>query len=169
MMLALAGVVAGCSTPPPEPRTFYFFMDDGIAREGVLARCNRDREATAQDTECVNARRAAAALAVEHERARSGELEAESERKLLALRARAAREAQAQQQAEAAARAAEEQAYEEQWREPAQPEGSLALPEFEVAALPPPANDFVIEHPEFALDDLATIPRPFHANEPVAQ
>lgn len=169
MLVAVAGAIAGCSTPPPEPRTFFFFMEDGIAREGVLARCNQDREATANDAECNNARRAAAAIAVEQERARSAELEAESERKLLALRARAAREAEAQQQAEAAARAAEEQAYEDQWREPEPAEGTLSLPAFEITAAAPPASDFVSEAPEVAVEDLTTIPRPFRSDVSVAQ
>jgi hypothetical protein len=153
--MAFAGLVAACSSPQPEPRTFFFFMEDGIAREGVLARCNRDRDATAEDEECNNARRAASALAVEQERGRRAALDAESERKLLAMRARADREAEMQRQAEAAAREAERQAYEDQWREP-------SPPAFEIAAVTPPASDVIIAAPELDLEELATIPRPFH-------
>jgi hypothetical protein len=93
-----------------------FFMEDGLAREGALTRCNRNRDATLNDVECANARRAAAAVAIEAERARAAELERESERKLVALRQRQARESAAAQEAAAAARAAAEAAYEAQWR-----------------------------------------------------
>ena len=44
----LAAVLAACS-PKPEPRTVLDFMDDGFAREGVLTRCNQNREETLDD------------------------------------------------------------------------------------------------------------------------
>jgi beta-glucosidase-like glycosyl hydrolase len=166
MMIALAGLVAGCDAPQPQPRSFFVFMDDGIAREGVLARCNRDRHATANDVECNNARRAAAAVALERERSRSASLEEQSERKLLALRVRAARDAEAQQQAEAEARVAEEQAYEQQWRN-TKPEDAIespAPPAFEVAVIAPPVNDVLIAPPTLELEELATVPRPFRTD-----
>lgn len=171
MMMALAGFVAGCEAPQPQPRSFFVFMEDGIAREGVLARCNRDREATANDVECNNARRAAAAVALEQERARSAALEEESERKLLALRLRAARETEAQQQAEAEAKLAEEQAYEQQWSNTAalDDDGVAAAtpparPAFEFTMLAPPANDVLFAPPLLEFEELATIPRPFHSD-----
>ena len=91
-------------------------MEDGIAREGVLTRCNQNRDATLTDEECANARRAAAAVALEAERAREPELARESEAKLLALRQREARRAASEQDAAAAALAAAEAAYEARWR-----------------------------------------------------
>jgi hypothetical protein len=166
MMIALAGLVAGCDVPQPQPRSFFVFMEDGIAREGVLARCNRDRDATANDVECNNARRAAAAIALESERARSASREQQSERKLLAMRVRVARDTEAQQQAEVDARVAEEQAYEEQWRNAKLDDGiePPTPPAFEFAAVAPPANEVLIAPPTLALEDLATIPRPFRTD-----
>jgi hypothetical protein len=103
-------------------------MDDGLAREGVLDRCNRDREATSADEECANARRATAAIALRAERERAPALEQESEAKLLALREREAIRAAAEQDAQAAARAAADVAYEARWRGPAEPRTAGASP-----------------------------------------
>src|SRR5262245_27342368 len=63
-------------------------MDDGFAREGVLTRCNQNREETLNDEECNNARRAAATVALAAERERAPVLEQRSEAKLAALRDR---------------------------------------------------------------------------------
>ena len=115
--IVFAGLVAACS-PQPDSRNFYFFMDDDLAREGVLARCNQDRAATLSDIECSNARRAAAAIALKAEQERNELFARESERKLLELRISISREAEAQQSAEAAARAAAEAAYDLQWKDP---------------------------------------------------
>ena len=95
----LAAALAACA-PEPEPRTVSDFMDDGLAREGVLTRCNRDREETLTDEECANARRATAAIALRAERERAPALEQESETKLLALREREARQTAAEQDAQ---------------------------------------------------------------------
>jgi hypothetical protein len=119
----VVGVLAACAPPEPEPRTFFDFMDDGLAREGVLTRCNQNRAATLNDVECINARRAAAVVALEQERSRAIDFERESERKLVALRERAEREAQAAVRAAAAAQAAARAAYEARWR------GANAAPE----------------------------------------
>ena len=108
-VVVVAGLVAACS---PQPDNFYFFMDDDLAREGVLLRCNQDRDATLSDIECSNARRAAAAVALKAEHERSELFARESERKLLALRISVSREAEAPQSAEAAAPGAAETAYE---------------------------------------------------------
>jgi hypothetical protein len=116
----VAAALAACA-PDPAPRTVLDFMEDGYAREGVLTRCNRNRDETLSNEECANARRAAAALAIEAERARAPGLEQESEAKLLALREREARRAAAEQDAAAAARVAAEIAYEARWNDPAGP------------------------------------------------
>jgi hypothetical protein len=113
-------VLVACA-PQPEPRTVLDFMDDGYAREGVLTRCNQNRDATLNDAECANARRAAAALALEAERARAAALAEQSEAKLLALRERVAVREATERDAAAAARAAAEAAYEASWRDPAGP------------------------------------------------
>ena len=114
----LAAALAACA-PKPEPRTIIDFMEDGFAREGVLTRCNQNREATLTDEECASARRAAAAVALEAERARASSLEQESEAKLVALRDREARQAAADLDALAATHAAAEAAYEARWPAPA--------------------------------------------------
>ena len=109
-------LLAACEEP--QPISFAEFMEDDIARDGTLARCNENREATIVDIECANARRAASAIALRVERARREAYELESERKLAELRAAVERERAAaraaQQRAEAAARAA----YEAQWERP---------------------------------------------------
>jgi hypothetical protein len=126
MTIGLAGFLAGCGSPQPAPRSFNDFMEDGLAREGVLARCKKSGPAYSE-TECANARRAAAAIAVAEEQARRAELERESEQKLRAMRDRAAREALEQERAAAAARAAAELAYERQWRDPTRPAADVAV------------------------------------------
>lgn len=134
LALLAATMVAACAPPQPKPRTVFEFKEDGIAREGVLTRCNKDREATLADAECANARRASAAIALEAERAREAELERASEGKLLALREREALRAAAEQDAAAAALAGAEAAYEARWR------NSGALPESERDPASPPAT-----------------------------
>jgi len=153
-------------------------MEDGLAREGVLARCNQDRRASVDDQECENARRAAATIGATGERERSQNYERESSRKLEALRDRAARQQQADEQAAAAAKAAEKDAYEAQWRDKnAAPSGSVgpisdngvddreslsqlpARPELKIAAIDPPKADVQPEKPE--IEHAAVIPRPF--------
>ena len=125
LVVCAAAIVSACSEPPL-PRTFTAFMEDRIAREGTLVRCNSDPDAAATDIECANARRAAAAIALRQEREQREALERESEFKLAALRDRLD-ERQRQADAEAAR---EEQAYEELWREegaarPSQPDDGL--------------------------------------------
>jgi hypothetical protein len=117
--LLLAVAIAACAPPQAEPRSVLDFMEDGLAREGVLTRCNRNRDETLTDEECANARRAAATIALENERARADGLARESESKLLALRQRRERQTAAEQDAAARVRAATEAAYEAQWRDPA--------------------------------------------------
>jgi len=142
--------MAACA-PQPEPRTALDFMDDGLAREGVLARCNEHREETLTDQECANARRAAATLALEAERARAPQLEQESEAKLLAMRNREGRQA-AEQDAAAPAFGAPlgtvmpsmTGASFDVYAEGADPLGRRTL---EVAAAEPPSNEVVIPAP----------------------
>jgi hypothetical protein len=130
-LLAAAFLIVACEQES-KPRSFEFFMEDGFAREGVLARCNQSPEQG--DVECANARRAASAIAAQADSAKSSERAAQSERKLVAMRDRSARAEQAQHEAEAAAQAANEAAYEARWRgdASAQPSGDAksAAPAF---------------------------------------
>jgi hypothetical protein len=174
MVTVFAGFVTACSSPPPEPRGFFVFMEDALAREGVLARCNQDRDSTLRDVECSNARRAAAAIAIELERDRSIALAHESERKLLALRARSARAADANAAAGGPVASfgapvgpvlpsMSETSLFDVYAEPTgQP---LNRPEFEIAAIEPPMSEVPIAHPALELEEFATIPRPFRSDE----
>ena len=142
----LAAVLAACA-PKAEPRTVQDFMDDGFAREGVLTRCNQNREETLNDAECSNARRAAATIALEAERARAPQLEQQSEAKLLALRGRQS-EADVEPTTHAAAFGT--------------PVGSV-LPSMArtlEVEIEPPSNDLVIA-PPLEVPELAVVPQPF--------
>lgn len=126
--LGLCLLVAACEQP--EPRNFSVFMEDSIARDGTLARCNQDPDGTADDIECAHARRAAVSIALRQERERREALEIESQRKIEQLmQEMLERERIAREEALAAARA-EREAYEALWRErgvePDQASGSEA-------------------------------------------
>jgi hypothetical protein len=154
--------------PQPAPRSVIDFMEDGLAREGVLIRCNESRQETVADLECVNARRAEATIALEAERARAPQLEQASEAKLLALRERDSRQAAAEQDAAAAPAPAfgaplgpvmpsmSSPSF-DVYAEGADPLGRRTL---EIAAAEPPVNDFVIAAPQLELTELAVVPRP---------
>jgi hypothetical protein len=161
VVVAVLGVA--CEQEAARPRSFEYFKEDGLAREGALARCNQDRDAAEADVECTNARRAGAAVAAELEQARSGELAAESERKLAAMRNLSARAEQAQQQAELAAQAAADAAYEAQWREVASLSQVPTRPALELAAVAPPVSE--IARPEIQIEQNAIIPRPFRNDD----
>jgi hypothetical protein len=135
----------GCVDEPP-PRSYVEFMDDRVAREGTLVRCNADRAATASDPECINARRAATTLAARADEAQRAQRDAASERRRMAARDYFAAQQAAQRQAESDARAQEELAYEAQWDDTANASDSPAAagdgrvattaPELEFIALP---------------------------------
>jgi hypothetical protein len=165
--LLTAAVLAACA-PDPRPRTVFDFMEDGLAREGVLTRCNQDRDATLTDEECANARRAAAALALEAERARESELERSSEAKLAAVRAREDRQNDTERpQATSSVPAfgapvgavmpSMAQSF-DVYASGAEPLGRRSL---EVEDVAPPANELEIQSPQLAVTDLAIVPRPF--------
>lgn len=102
----LAGLTA-CA-PEPLPRTTADFLDDPIALEATLARCNADRRRTLRDPECQNAREAAHKISVAEEEERLRKLEAESQRKLAELRRLQEAADEAQRRAEEARKEAEE-------------------------------------------------------------
>lgn len=94
------GLLAGCEEPRPTPVTQ--FMEDPIAMEATIIRCNADRAIRRHDPECVNAREAVRITEAIEQRARRETLEEQSERKLQALR-------KARDAADAALRHAEEE------------------------------------------------------------
>lgn len=171
--LLMAAGLAACA-PQSAPRTVSDFMEDGLARDGVLTRCNQDRDASLTDAECANARRAAAALALEAERGREPELERASEVKLAALRDRENQQNPVEPGAAAAAPAfgapvgavlpSMSQAF-DVYADGAEPLGRRAL---EIEAAVPPMNNLEIESPELVLTDLA-IPRPFRSDDAIQQ
>lgn len=166
------------------PRTVNAFMEDGLARDGVLARCNQDA-ASERDVECDNARRAAAAVAArdaDAARARSGDLARQSERKMLAMRERDSRTQQAQVQAAVDERTQNDAKYEAQWREQSSAGRTAsandvdadfdfvpARPSLAVAAVAPPTSDLTIVAPELDSNAVAIIPRPFRDTDKGAQ
>jgi hypothetical protein len=115
LAVALLGCVLATACSKPDARGFDEFMEDRIAREGVIARCNQNREATENDIECANARRAASTIALREEQARRRELELESDKKLSMLRAEIERRDRAKREAMDAALKAAQAAYEAQW------------------------------------------------------
>jgi len=139
-------------------------MDDGFAREGVLTRCNHNRDETLNDAECINARRAAATIALEAERARAPELEQRSEAKLVALRDR-----NSQSEAGAAGGTAAafgspvgtvlpSMSHEESLD--ASEGNELLGPHTIEIVVEPPSNDIVIA-PPLDVPELTVVPRPF--------
>lgn len=130
--------LAACDEP--QPRTFTDFMEDRIAMEGTLARCELDGRESLKDIECANARRAEAAIALRRERERRVELERESERKLAALKQQIEARDQAAYAAALAAEEAEKAAYEEQWKAGFKP-ADIASPGEASAALFPTQAD----------------------------
>jgi hypothetical protein len=172
--LLAAAVLAACA-PQPEPRTVFEFMEDGLARDGVLTRCNRDRDATLTDTECANARRAAAAIALEADRARQSDLERASEAKLLALREREARQ---NPPAPAAANSAPTfgapigaimPSMSPEFDVYADGTDPFRRPTLEIEEAEPPPNNLEFDSPQIVLSDLKIEPRPFRADEVAAQ
>ncbi len=125
-LVLLAYFSTGC-VEEPRPRSYMEFIEDTIAREGTLSRCNRDREATAREAECMNARRAASTIAARADEALREQREAESEAQLAAARERAEREQIAIRQTRAAAEANAEAEYEAQWTEPVILEDTMQL------------------------------------------
>lgn len=114
-LVLIAPHLAGCSAEI-RPRSFMQFMDDSIAREGTLARCNQDREATAGDAECINARRAASTIATRADEELREQREANSDVLRAAVRDREGYAQAAARRVEAAAQVTADAEFEEQWR-----------------------------------------------------
>jgi hypothetical protein len=151
-------------------------MEDGLARDGVLTRCNQDRDATLTDVECANARRAAAAVALEAERAREGDLERASEDKLVALREREDRQTPGEQDVTASAvpafgapMGAVMPSMSPLFDVYAEGTGPLGRRTLEVEVAEPPPNTIEIASPQLVLTDLAIVPRPFRSDDAAQQ
>ena len=113
---ALLMVAIGLAACEPEaPRSYSEYLEDPIAREATLLRCNSSRDASRGDTECINAKRAAAALAAHSDAEKRRRFEAESERKRAALSERIAARQAAEQQQLAEMKRRESAAYEQRW------------------------------------------------------
>ena len=112
--LGICLLLAACERP--EPRSFAVFMDDSIARDGTLARCNQDPEGTTDDIECAHARRAAATIALRQERDRRQALEVESQRKIEELKQEMVERERIAREAALAAAREERETYEAMWR-----------------------------------------------------
>lgn len=112
--VAVVGLsLAACSEP--EPRSYTFFMEDRIARDGTLARCNENPREAQFDIECANASRAQAAIQLRLERERIAALEAASRLEIERLtRERDERDRRARELAEEAMRQ-QVAAYEKLW------------------------------------------------------
>jgi len=114
LILALSLGLVACQKAPP--RSYSFFMEDRIAREGTLARCASNSEEVHGDIECANAERADAELALQAERARAAEYEVESERRMTQLRLQLAESERMARDAEIESLRRELEAYESMWR-----------------------------------------------------
>lgn len=110
LIAATSLAFAGC-IEEPRPRAVTEFLDDPIALEAALTRCNANRTRTRSDPECENARAAVSRIETAEEAKREVELEAQSERKREALRRRQMRAAEARRLAEEQARRREEALY----------------------------------------------------------
>jgi hypothetical protein len=112
LVIAAAGL-AGCETE--RPRSYSEYLDDAIAREATLLRCNAEREMSRGDAECINAKRAAAALAAQDDGDKHKRFEEQSERKREALRARIAARQAVEQRVQEDAKLRADAAYAQSW------------------------------------------------------
>jgi hypothetical protein len=108
ILLVCALAAAGCEER--QPRSVAEFMENEVALQGTLIRCDSDRGAAAQDPECQNASRAAERLALIEERALLKAREEAFERERAEYRSRLERERQLRRQAEQAAEEARRRA-----------------------------------------------------------
>jgi len=83
--LALSGLAA-CSPPHTPPPTVDDLVEDRVALDGLLMKCNANQEMTLKDPECAAAREASVRLAVQNQRVNVDKRQAEFERSREALR-----------------------------------------------------------------------------------
>jgi hypothetical protein len=111
LLLLGIGLLAGCGTEEPPPRTVTEFLDNPILLEAAMVRCSRDRRESRYEPECVNAREAVKRVQAREEEARRRELEARSDDKRKALRRMREAQEEARRRAEEAERLRKEAEY----------------------------------------------------------
>ena len=136
LLLIGLGLLAGCGSTEPPPRTVTEFLDKPILLEAAMVRCAQDRSGKKYDQECINAREAVKRIQAKEEEARRRELEARSEAKRRALRRTQEAQAEARRRAADAERRREEAEYLAQFgvlpptsdnQDDALPEGNLPI------------------------------------------
>jgi len=105
------GMLAGCGSSEPPPRTVTEFLDKPMLLEAAMVRCNQDRSSSKYNQECINAREAVKRIQAKEEEARRRELEVRSEEKRRALRRTQQAQAEARRRAADAQRRREEAEY----------------------------------------------------------
>ena len=105
------GLLAGCGSSEPPPRTVTEFLENEHLLEAAMVRCNQDRSRSKYNQECINAREAVNRIEAREEEARRRELEARSEAKRRALRRTQQAQAEARRRAAEAQRRREEAEY----------------------------------------------------------
>ena len=111
LLLIGTGLLAGCGSSEPPPRTVTEFLDNPILLEAAMVRCQQDRTGKKYDQECINAREAVKRIQAKEEEVRRRELEARSEAKRRALRRTQEAQAEARRRAADAQRRREEAEY----------------------------------------------------------
>jgi hypothetical protein len=96
-LVAVFAAAAGCSPKRIPPMSVTELMEDRVALDGVLMKCDQNRSKARTDTECQNARTAANRLGSENEAAEEAKRAAEFERSREQLRL--AQDKQRQEQA----------------------------------------------------------------------
>ncbi len=136
LLLIGTGLLAGCGSSEPPPRTVTEFLDNPILLEAAMVRCQQDRSGKKYDQECINAREAVKRIQAKEEEVRRRELEERSEAKRRALRRTQEAQAEARRRAADAERRREEAEYLAQFgvlpptdesQDQALPEGNLPI------------------------------------------
>ncbi len=112
--LCVAVALGACSREP-EPRSITEFVENPILLEAAIVRCDRDRNASRYDPECINAREAVKRVAAKEEAERRVELEVQSAKKREALRRTQEAAAEARRRAAEVERLRQEEAYQSQF------------------------------------------------------
>ena len=112
--VSLVVTLAACGKEP-QPRSVSQFLEDPIALEATLSRCNADRSRTRTDPECINARDATRRISAEEEAERRRTFEQQSQRKLDELRRRTEALEERLRRSEEEKRRMEELQYEQQF------------------------------------------------------
>lgn len=113
LVLVFAGLLVACESEAP--RSYSEYLEDPIAREATILRCKAGKDVSKGNAECINAKRAAAALAAQGDGEKRRRFEAESKRKQAALRERIAAQQAAEARLQAEAKRRADAAYQQGW------------------------------------------------------